>query len=842
MPAAHAPQLLDSTKIVTSMSAIPGQPAFSALAAIFESGPDAIISTDGNLHITAWNPAAERMLGFTTAEAVGRPISIIAPPGQEPSQLDAMRRALAGDHADTVETVRRTRSGSLIDVTMTLLPIRDAAGGVAGVTAVVRELSDQQRAERALRRLASIVESSDDAIISKDLDGIVTSWNRAAERIFGWAAAEMIGRSIRTIIPADRQREEDDVLLRIRRGEKIDHFETVRQRRDGSLVEISLTVSPLRDAGGVVVGASKIARDIGDRREIETERTSLFARLEEQSRITATLNDVGRVVSSTLDRKGVVQGVTDAATAVTGAEFGAFFYNVMDPKSGASYRLYALSGAPLEAFASFPQPRATPIFAPTFHGEGIVRLDDVTADPRYGHNPPHRGLPAGHLPVRSYLAAPVKGRTGEVIGGLFFGHSAPGRFSAVHERLLEGIASWAAVALENAALYVTAQEANRLKDEFLATLSHELRTPLNSILGYSRMVRGGLVTGDKQPRALETIERNATALTRIVEDVLDISRIVSGKLRLRVQQVDLRVIVTAAVDAVLPAADAKGVRIERVLEAPDVPVSGDPDRLQQVVWNLLSNAVKYTPRGGKVQVNLLRVNSHVEVVVSDTGMGIAAEFLPYVFERFRQAEAGINRARGGLGLGLAIAKDLVELHGGTIEAASAGENRGATVRVKLPVMIVKTAGDMGARVHPQAGAAMPAFPIPDLTGVRVLAVDDEEESQRLVREVLEVAGATVDTAGSGPEALECLADTPADVLIADLGMPGMDGLRLIGEIRRHPDLQVRRVAAAALTAYARSEDRTQALQSGFQLHLAKPIEPSELLAAVAALARRPGSV
>jgi PAS domain S-box-containing protein len=819
---------------------LPSQSAAAALATIFDAGADAIIATDATLHITAWNPAAERMLGFSAAEAVGQPFALIAPPGDAPSLLDVLHRVLAGEHVDALETVRRTRSGALVDVALSLRAIHDERGEVVGLAAVLRALSDRQRAERAMRRLAAIVESSDDAIISKDLDGIVTSWNRAAERIFGYSPSEMIGRSIRLIIPPDRQGEEDDVLERLRQGERVDRFETVRQRKDGSPVEISLTVSPVLDASGVVVGASKVAHDISERRHMEADRTKLFTALEEQSRITSTLNDVGRVVASTLDRSSVVQAVTDAATAVTTAEFGAFFYNVIDQQSGGSYRLYALSGAPLEAFAAFPHPRATPVFAPTFHGEGIVRLADVTKDPRYGQNPPYRGMPAGHLPVRSYLAAPVKGRAGEVIGGLFFGHSIPGRFTLQHERLLEGIASWASVALENAALYVAAQEANRLKDEFLATLSHELRTPLNSILGYSRMVRTGLVTGDKQARALETIERNAGALTRIVEDVLDISRIVSGKLRLQVQHVDLRVIVSAAIDAVFPAADAKGVRLERVLEAPDVPVSGDPDRLQQVVWNLLTNAVKHTPRGGKVQVNLLRVNSHVEIVVADTGSGITPDFLPHVFERFRQADGAINRTRGGLGLGLSISKELVELHGGTIEAASAGQNLGATFRVKLPVMVVKATGDGGARIHPRAGSVPPPFAIPDLSGVRVLTVDDEEEARRLVREVLEVAGATVDTAGSGPEALEILRSTPPDVLIADLGMPRMDGLNLIRQVRQHPDSRVREIAAAALTAYARSEDRTLALQSGFQLHLAKPIEPAELMAAVAALARRPG--
>jgi CheY-like chemotaxis protein len=273
-----------------------------------------------------------------------------------------------------------------------------------------------------------------------------------------------------------------------------------------------------------------------------------------------------------------------------------------------------------------------------------------------------------------------------------------------------------------------------------------------------------------------------------------------------------------------------------VVEGPAVLVSGDPDRLQQIVWNLLSNAVKYTKRGGKVQVSLLRVNSHVEVVVTDTGVGISAEFLPFVFERFRQADGGFARERAGLGLGLSIAKDLVELHGGTIEAASAGEGLGSTFRVRLPIMVVASPR-AEPRVHPRADRAV-SLTVPNLAGIRVLAVDDEEDGRRLVREVLETAGATVQTAASAEEALDCLARDVPDALVADIGMPRMDGLELITTLRTSGDPALQHLPAAALTAYARSEDRARALQSGFQVHLAKPIDPAELMAAVASLVRR----
>jgi CheY-like chemotaxis protein len=296
-----------------------------------------------------------------------------------------------------------------------------------------------------------------------------------------------------------------------------------------------------------------------------------------------------------------------------------------------------------------------------------------------------------------------------------------------------------------------------------------------------------------------------------------------------------------AVDVVSPAADAKGVRIETVLDPHASPVSGDPERLQQVLWNLLSNAVKFTNRGGKVQVRLERVNSHIELAVADTGIGISAEFLPHLFERFRQADASITRARGGLGLGLSIARQLAEMHGGRIDAASGGLGEGSTFTLKLPLMIVHplSRGD-SERVHPGARAGVQHIPLGELDGVHVLAVDDDPDAVRLVAELLEAAGARVTTAASADEALRLMDTEPPEVLVTDLGMPQVDGFQLLDRIRAHHNPRVRRVPAAALTAYARSEDRVKALRAGFQIHLAKPIDPTEMITAVASLARRFG--
>ncbi len=808
------------------------------LAALVEAASDAIISLSRDHVITYWNRGAQRVFGYTAAEAVGQPMLLLIPEEHRAEAEQAFARVLEGGAVSHFESSRRRKDGVLIPVSLTLSPISDAGGQIVGVSKVARDISHHDRSQRAARRLAAIVESSDDAIVSSDLNGVVTSWNRAATKMYGYTASEMIGTSIRVLIPADRQMEEDNVLAHIGRGEQVDHFETWRRRKDGTLIPISLTTSPIRDVDGVVIGASTIARDISERRGAEQERLRLLAATQQQAAITAKLNEVGTMVASGLNRTEIVQAVTDAATGLTGAEFGAFFYNDTDPNTGDAYQLYVLAGAPKEAFSRFPHPRATAIFAPTFHGEGIVRLDDVTQDSRYGKNPPYHGMPTGHLPVRSYLAVPVKTRSGEVLGGLFFGHSNGGVFTEQHEALAAGISSWAAVALENSRLYIEAREASRLKDEFIATLSHELRTPLNAILGYARMMRSGLMAPERQARAVETIERNATSLTQIVEDILDVSRIISGKIRLNVQRVDLAGVAQNALQSVALAAEAKGVRIEPSFETGVAPVSGDPERLLQVLWNLVSNAVKFTGRDGTVQVRLEQVHSHVQLSIQDNGIGISAEFLPHIFERFRQEDAGTTRSQGGLGLGLAIARHIIEMHGGSIEAESGGSGKGATFRITLPAMVLfpERRPEEPRRRQPDRSAA--AIDVPNLKGVRIVAVDDDPDALRLLREIAEASGADVLTAESGSAALALVESTRPDVLIADLGMPQMDGFELIARVRALPQAQSLRLAAIALTAFARSEDRMRALESGFQLHLAKPIDPGALLAAIAGVSGR----
>jgi len=385
---------------------------------------------------------------------------------------------------------------------------------------------------------------------------------------------------------------------------------------------------------------------------------------------------------------------------------------------------------------------------------------------------------------------------------------------------------------------IEAERLGRIKDEFLANLSHEIRTPLNAILGWSELLQPGESSALELAEGLAVIRRNARAQAKLIEDLLDMNRIISGTLRLDVQRVELAATIAAAVEVVHLAAEAKGVRMEIVVDPLAGPVSGDPARVQQMIWNLLSNAIKFTPRGGKIQITVERVNSHIELSVSDTGQGIDADFLPHVFDRFSQGEQPVTKHQRGLGLGLAIVKHLAEMHGGTVRAKSNGGGTGSTFIVSLPVSVVRslTAGE--TRRHPAAAADGDLLPSPDLHGVEILVVDDDEDALELVKRVLERCRASVTVCGSGAEGLKRLAALRTDVLITDIGMPHMDGYSLIKAVRALPSDGGGTTPAIALTAHARSQDRRRAMLSGFDIHVARPVEPTELVAVVARLARR----
>jgi PAS domain S-box-containing protein len=544
------------------------------------------------------------------------------------------------------------------------LPTFDASGKAVRLDGVGIDITERTQAENVRFRLAAIVESSDDAIISKTLEGIVTSWNAGAERLFGYTSDEMVGAPITRLIPHELLSEEQEILSKLRRGERIEHYETRRRVKDGTLVDVSLTVSPILDVTGAIVGASKIARNVTSIRAAMAEREQLL----ESER--AARNEAERL---------------------------------------------------------------------------------------------------GHL-----------------------------------------------------------------KDEFLATLSHELRTPLTAILGWCNVLRRrkNLTEADLKD-AIETIHRNAKSQAQIIEELLDMSRIVSGKIRLETDDIDLGDLVQVAVDGIRPSASAKGLTI-RLLRDPDAGmVSGDASRLQQILWNLLTNAVKFTPAQGLVRVTVQRVNGDVELVVQDSGIGIRPDFLPFVFERFRQADGSTTRTHGGLGLGLSIVRNLVELHGGSIKAASPGENLGSTFTLRLPV--VATPG-IAARLEMTGEFKAANDTITSLNGAVILVVDDEPDGRNLLARLLQETGALVITAASAEEGLQVLQAQTVNVLISDVGMPVVDGYEFMRRVRslQHANS---RVPAIALTAYARTEDRERSLAAGYQRHVSKPYSVSELTAIVATLWR-----
>jgi PAS domain S-box-containing protein len=804
---------------------------------LFEASTDGILILDPDTNkITDVNPAILSLLEATPADLLGRELWEIGLLKDYEAGLQLREELQEKGVVYCEHLLLMTGDGSYRDVEFVSNIYRMSDRQV--IQCNVRDITERRRAEEISLHLAAIVESSDDAIISKSLEGIILSWNQGAARLFGYTAEEVIGKSIMILIPPDRAFEEPDILQRLKRGERVDHFETVRVRKDGQTLDISLTISPIKDKRGRVIAVSKIARDITERKQAE-------ARLREQAEVIETINHIGQILSAELNLQTVVQVVTDAASELIGAQFGAFFYNVLDHQ-GESYMLYTLSGVPREAFAHFPMPRNTELFGPTFRGEGVIRIANVKVDPRYGKNSPYYGMPAGHLPVTSYLAIPVVSRGGEVMGGLFFGHPDENVFTERHAQLVEGLAAQAAIAMDNAHLYEVSQRerakaeaANRAKDEFLATVSHELRTPLNAIIGWSHMLRRSQLDEATVSRAVETIERNAKSQAQLIEDILDVSRVITGKLRLNVGAVDIVSVISAAVDSVQLAADSKGVNLRVVLDPSARHISGDASRLQQIVWNLLSNAIKFTAPGGHVEVQLERAGANARIVVSDTGEGIAKDFLPFIFERFRQADGSLTRRQGGLGLGLAIVKHLVELHGGRVYAASPGEGHGATFTIELPQTIGRRRGKtLKAEAESPAGDEdyrSSRQPPPSLEGLTVLVVDDDRDSIEMVTAVLADAGALVQGAASANEAIEILRWHKPDVLISDLAMPDEDGYSLISKLRASEAESHQSIPAVALTALVRVEDRVRALSLGFNMFVPKPVEPDELIAAIANL-------
>ncbi|RYF26711.1 MAG: PAS domain S-box protein [Flavobacteriales bacterium] len=551
----------------------------------------------------------------------------------------------------------------------------DEADKPTRLIGTILDVTDQQYAEIRIRevaekqaRLAAIVDSSDDIIISKQLDGTITSWNGSAERVFGYTAKEAIGQHISLVIPRDRLNEEEFIISKIRTGNKVDHFDTVRIAKDGTERQLSITVSPIVNGSGKVIGASKIARDISSQLEARSATLRYTKRLE-------ILNMVINTISGELDLNNILQKVTDATTELTGAKFGAFFYNKAD-ENGNSYLLSAVSGAAKDEFEGFGMPIDTNIFRSTFSGEGVIRVDDVNKDQHYGKNNPNQG---GHLRIVSYLAVPVISRSGKVIGGLFFGHPAPAKFTEEHESLIVAIAGQAATGIDNAMLYEKVLELNDKKDEFIGLASHELKTPLASINGYLQILNR-LVKDLSAQKFLDKASLQVRKLTSLVNDLLDVSKIEAGKLKLTIANFDLRPIIEDSIELIKNTTNVYDIVL---MDSPaNCPVLGDSERIEQVVINLLSNAIKYSPGANRVEVRFFEDGDKVVVGVKDFGLGIAEDKIKNLFSRFyRVDEATPNIS--GLGIGLYLSHEIITRHHGAIWVESE-LGKGSTFWFSLP--------------------------------------------------------------------------------------------------------------------------------------------------------------
>ncbi|SNS31795.1 PAS domain S-box-containing protein [Noviherbaspirillum humi] len=589
-----------------------------------------------------------------------------------------------------------------------------------------------------------------------------------------------------------------------------------------------------------------LVEDVARRTWEAVKRARAEEDLRDETRILELLNQTGQIVASTLDMQTLVQSITDTATQLSGAQFGAFFYSTKD-EQGDVMSLFTLSGAPREAFERFGHPRATPLFGPTFNGQPPIRSDDVTKDARYGKWEPHYGMPPRHPPVRSYLAVPVVSRSGEAIGGLFFGHSSIGVFSERTERLIVAVAAQASVAIDNARLYEQAQRAaeerenllhrersarseaerlSRMKDEFLAMLAHELRNPLAPISSAAELLN---MLYASEPRVHQTstiIRRQVAHMTRLVDDLLDVSRVTRDLVTLHKKTLDFRDVITSALSQAQPLIDEKRHRV--TLQLPHVPiyVHGDETRLVQTVANILNNAAKYTPEAGNIVLQLDATPSQLQLHIKDNGTGIASELLPDVFELFTQGTRTLARSQGGLGLGLALVKKLVELHGGGVSAYSAGTGQGSEFTIVLPLAasmadeshITDLTNNVGRQDAQDTHAA----------ALHLTVIDDNMDAANGLASLLRAIGHRVSVHYTAQAALRQAVVETSQVFLVDIGLPDMDGYELARHLRALP--QVAHSTLIAVTGYGQAQDRERSQAAGFSHHLVKPVDMVALAA------------
>jgi PAS domain S-box-containing protein len=760
---------------------------------------DAVISTDAEGRVRFMNPVAERLTGWPLAEAEGRPLNevfrivneVTRAPVESPVEKVLREGKVVGlaNH-----TVLLARDGTEVPIDDSGAPIRDERGRTSGVVLIFHDVTEQRTLDRARAFQAAIVESSSEAVIGKTLEGVITSWNAAAERMYGHTAEEAVGRHISLIFPEELREDLDDILARLGRGERVERAETVRVAKDGSRIDVSLSVSPIRDHAGRLLGASTVARDITAQKRADLERARLARLVEhERGRLKNLVADVPGVVWEAWGEPDEGSQRIDFVSDYVEQMLG---YTVDEWLQTPNFWLSIVHPEDRERAAA----EARAIFESG--AEGTSQFRWVRKDGR-----------AVHVESQSRAILDEQGRPVGMRGVTL---DITER-KATEERLRE--------------LYARAQEVNRAKDEFLATLSHELRTPLTPILGWTHMIRSGRLGDAEVAQGVRVIEKNSQSLARLINDLLDMSSILSGKMRIERGRLELGSVVREAAETVRPQADAHSVRLELQTGGPaQAVVSGDRTRLVQVFWNLLHNAVKFSPEGGRVSVRVGVRDGTARVEVEDEGQGIPSEFLPHVFERFRQADMATTRAHGGLGLGLALVKSFVEAHGGSVQVESPGPGRGSRFTVSLPAEQAGGARRSSGDLAPPDEGPCAERPC------HVLLVEDAPDTLEMLRVVFESRGYTTAACATPEEALGVAESGRFDIIVSDIGLPRIDGYELIARLRELPHL--REVPALALTGYAAQRDAEAALAAGFDAHVPKPVDPAALAERMDQLTRR----
>ncbi len=807
---------------------------------VAETANDAIITIDDRSTILFVNRAASRIFGHEQDQMVGKSLTMLMPEYLRTLHITGQKRYLKTGKKhlqwDHVEVPGLHREGHEFPIELSFGEYRKSGKHV--FIGIARDVSQRKLAENALReseqKFSTLAETVPQLVWMAEPDGFIFWYNRNWYEYTGTTPEEMTGWGWQAVHdPAILPSVIEQWKASIESGESFE-MEFPLRGKDGEFRWFLTRVNPARGADGNIIRWFGTNTDIDVQRRLDL-RNRFIIKLDESVRALESPKDITLTLARLL---GEHLGADRCAYAEVEADEDHFYIPGDYTRKGVHSIVghYAMSqfGAEVLRLMRENEPYAV---------NNVFTDDRVTESDLAAYE---------QASIQAVICVPLH-KNGRFAACMAVHQREPRVWTSDEIELVAFVANRFWESIERARIVNSlheslsreqqarhaAEHANKIKDEFLATISHELRTPLNAILGWTSLLRSGM-NPEASARAIETVERNARAQAQLIDDLLDISRIISGKLRLDVTKVELERLIHAAVETVRPAAEAKSIRLQVLIDPNAGPVSGDAGRLQQVFWNLLSNAVKFTPKSGRVQISIERVNSHVEISVTDTGNGIAPEFIPYVFDRFRQADQATTRTQGGLGLGLSIVRQIVEMHGGTVSVESDGEGKGSTFSVVLPRLaaIPRHRNIEEEREHPRVSKDdfVSIDCAPELDGLKVLVVDDEADARDLLQEVLEMCGSEVVTTSTAAEALETLRNGKFDVLVSDIGMPGEDGYSLIEKVRLLSDAEGGRTPAIALTAYARVEDRIRALKAGFQAHLPKPVEPVELAAVVASLA------